>query len=143
MLPNGRRTIARSLAMALGTVIAGSGPGVLAETARPTILGDWTLLPITYKSCVGHQDLRVRPGPAPGHYRGTATTYWRCPGRGSAVYRAVVTISVAGDRVTIGSAKPGWIVETLRYVRPRRMEGHAAHGKFHLIYVRPKAPPTS
>jgi hypothetical protein len=144
--------LSRSIAVLAAGVMIAALPALAPAPVRAEsginegILGEWEAKPFIWhieqvKGCRYHQfitvDRQIAPGRFAGRYRARttcATRSWDLHGK--------ITLTVSGDTVTINGNPRGWIVETVRYRSPSRMEGKDARGH-PMIYVRPKGLPTS
>lgn len=142
---------ALTLSLVVAAVVADGLAGVQRAAAQGTsiergILGDWEAKPFTWrtgevKGCRYRQIItigrKIGPGRFTGSYKARTTCVaggWNLKGR--------ITVDVKGTTVTITGSTKHWIVETVRYLNPYRMEGKDAQGH-PMIYVRPKALPNS
>jgi hypothetical protein len=124
-------------AIAAARAETGIGQGILGEwEAKPFI---WHIEKV--KGCRYHQFITVERQLAPGRFAGRYRARTTCPTRAWNLH-GKITITVSGDKVTISGDPTRWIVETVRYLSPSRMEGKDARGH-PMIYVRPKGLPTS
>lgn len=134
------------------TVLAGALLAVAPATARADgnisqgILGEWRAKPFTWnigkvRGCRYRQAITIDREVAPGRFEGTYSARTTCV-EGAWNLTGKITVTVSGERVTIAGNAKDWIVETVRYLSPHRMEGKDARGH-PMIYVRPKGAPTS
>ncbi|MEQ8697137.1 MAG: hypothetical protein RLT05_11325 [Bauldia litoralis] len=137
----------RAAALFLLCLVAAAPSAARAEAAiSKGILGAWQAKPFTWhvgkvKGCRYRQHISIDREVAAGQFEGTYSARTTCAGRAWNL-NGRITVTVSGRTMTIAGHAKDWIIETVRYISPLRMEGKDARGH-PMIYVRPKGAPTS
>lgn len=133
-------------AIALIALLAAPAAARAESGIAKGILGEWLAKPFTWhigrvKGCRYRQVINIERQVSPGRFEGTYSARTTCVARAWNLH-GKITVTVTGNTVTIAGNAKEWIVETVRYLSPFRMEGKDARGH-PMIYVRPKGAPTS